>query len=129
MLEQTTDGNGSGGTERHATPPFTATLPDDAYLDPRECVEYLPAAYCKGLPHTNVTRPCMWRPRHDEGDKFLTEKIRVKSRDDYRHLLCYGTYHATIDTALETFMDAIRPETYSSEKEADSWGIFNATKI
>jgi hypothetical protein len=43
----------------------------------------------------------MWRPRHDEGDKFLTEERRITSRDEYRHLICYGTYHAAIDQAQE----------------------------
>jgi hypothetical protein len=68
----------------------------------------------------------MWRPRHDEGVKLLIEERRIISRDDYRHLFSYGIYHTTIDPGLETFMDAIRPETYSSQKEAR--GLFDATK-
>jgi hypothetical protein len=43
----------------------------------------------------------MWRPRHDEGDKFLIEERRITSRDEYRLLLCYGTYHSTIDRELK----------------------------
>jgi hypothetical protein len=70
----------------------------------------------------------MWRPRHDEGEKFISEECRITSRYEYRHILCYGTYHATTDPALETIMDAIRPETYSSQKEADASVQFDATR-
>jgi hypothetical protein len=59
--------------------------------------------YCEGLPLSRVTRPSMRRPRHDQGDKFLTEERRIMPLDEDRHQLCYGTYHATIDPALETF--------------------------
>jgi hypothetical protein len=109
-------------------PSFTAALPDDAYLDPREWVDDLPTADTKRLPPSNATRPSLWRPRHDKGDKSLTEERHITSRDEYRHMLWYGTYHATFDTALETFMDAIRQETYFSQEEADTWGLFDATK-
>jgi hypothetical protein len=81
-----------GGIEGNATPSFIAGLPDDAYLDPREWVEDMPTAYSEGLPPASVTRPSVWRPRHGEGDKFLTEERRITSRDEYRHLLCYGMY-------------------------------------
>jgi hypothetical protein len=52
----------------------------------------------------------------------------IISRDGYRHLLCYGTYHATIDPALKAIVNAIRPETYSSQKEVDAWGLVDTTR-
>jgi hypothetical protein len=83
--------NGSGGIEGNAIPSFPAALPDDAYLDPRKWVEDMPTAYSEGLPPPSVSRQSLWCPRHDEGDKFLTEQLRITSKDEYRHLLCYVT--------------------------------------
>jgi hypothetical protein len=92
-----------------------------------EWVEDLPTAYSEGC-------RCRASPAHACGDHatttaayFITPKQHMASRNKYIHLLCYGTFHATPDTALETFMDSIRLETYTSQKEADSWGLFDPT--
>jgi hypothetical protein len=78
------------------------------------------------LPPLIVIRPRLWRPRHDEGEKFLTEERRITYRDEYRHLVCYGTFHDAIYTALERITDSIRPKINSSHAEADTWGLFDA---
>jgi hypothetical protein len=101
---------------RSLPPPFL----DDAFIDPRDWVYDLPTAYADSLPPLTVTHPCLWRSRPDKGDKFLTEERRVTSRDEYRHLVCYGMLHATINTTLETIMDALRPKTFISQAEADT---------
>jgi hypothetical protein len=106
---------------------FFAALPDDALVEPRDWINDLPTAYYESLSPLNVTRPCLWRPRQDEGGKVLIQERRIASRDEYRHLVCYDTYHAAINTALETIMEAIRLKTYSSQAEADTWGLFDAT--
>jgi hypothetical protein len=60
---------------------------------------------------------------------FLTEKRRITSRHEYRHLVvCYGTVPAAIiDTTLETIMDALLPKTYSLPSESDTRDLFDAT--
>jgi hypothetical protein len=42
---------------------------------------------------------------------ILTEEKQISSRDEYRHLACYGVYYAAADTALETAMATIRSAT------------------
>jgi hypothetical protein len=65
------------------TPPsHVIALPDNTFLNPRDWIYDLHTAYCDSLPPLNVTRPCLWQPRHDESDKFLTEERRITSSDD-----------------------------------------------
>eukprot|EP00873_Tetraselmis_striata_P017313 jgi/Tetstr1/437577/TSEL_026249.t1 len=57
------------------------------------------------LPHYNARwrDPRLWRPRNDEADRYLIEANKTASRDEYRHLLCYGVYRAmAAKTALAT---------------------------
>jgi hypothetical protein len=35
--------------------------------------------------------------------------------------------HTTTHTTLETITDALRPKSYTSQAEADTWGLFDAT--
>jgi hypothetical protein len=70
----TNEGTGSGGID--------TDTPYDAYLDPRDWIDDLPTAYADSLPPIADTRPCLLRPRHDEGGKFLTEERRIPSRDE-----------------------------------------------
>eukprot|EP00873_Tetraselmis_striata_P016893 jgi/Tetstr1/437157/TSEL_025917.t1 len=52
------------------------------FIDPRDWEDLLPPS--------GATRPSLWRPRNDEADHFLTEANKTASRDEYRHMLCYG---------------------------------------
>eukprot|EP00873_Tetraselmis_striata_P038097 jgi/Tetstr1/458361/TSEL_044800.t1 len=44
----------------------------------------------------------LWRPRNDEADRYLTEANKTASRDEYRHMLCYGVYRAAANAAAKT---------------------------
>jgi hypothetical protein len=49
---------------------------------------------------------------------FLKEETRIFSRDEYRHLACYGVYFAAEDAALETTLATIRSTTATAAERA-----------
>jgi hypothetical protein len=60
---------------------------------------------------------------------FLTQERSITLHDKYQYHVYNGAFqHATIETALKNCMDAIHPETFFSQKRADSWDLFDATK-
>eukprot|EP00873_Tetraselmis_striata_P043227 jgi/Tetstr1/463491/TSEL_008382.t1 len=59
-------------------------------------------------PPSGATRPSLWRPRNDEADRYLTEANKTASRDEYRHLLCYGVYRAAANAAAKTALATLR---------------------
>eukprot|EP00873_Tetraselmis_striata_P029593 jgi/Tetstr1/449857/TSEL_036919.t1 len=56
----------------------------------------------------------LWRPRNDEADRYLTEANKTASRDEYRHMLCYGVYRAAANAAAKTAMAA--PDTPTQDR-------------
>jgi hypothetical protein len=62
----------------------------------------------------------MWRPRHDEADVFLTATGRISSRDEYRHLLCYGVFASAATAAHEIVVETIRSITATPYEKAHS---------
>jgi hypothetical protein len=69
----------------------------------------------------------MWNPRHDEADKVFTKTARISSRDEYRHLLCYGVFTAAANSALETAMEIIRAATSTPDETAYAYSLIDAT--
>jgi hypothetical protein len=88
----------------------SANLTKTAYIDPRDWIDLLPRAFNDILPHVKASIPGMWTPRHDETNRFLTKEKRISSRDEYRHLACYGVYFAAADAVLETAITATAAE-------------------
>jgi hypothetical protein len=56
-LEPTNASSGSVGIDTDTPVSFSAALPDDVYLDPRNWINDLPTAYEDSLPPLTVTRP------------------------------------------------------------------------
>eukprot|EP00873_Tetraselmis_striata_P012614 jgi/Tetstr1/432878/TSEL_022227.t1 len=42
------------------------------------------------MPRVGLTNPGLWNPRNDEWDRYLTGEKKHATRDEYRHLMCYG---------------------------------------
>eukprot|EP00873_Tetraselmis_striata_P018716 jgi/Tetstr1/438980/TSEL_027472.t1 len=42
----------------------------------------------------------MWNPRSDEWDRYFTGDKKHATRDEYRHMLCYGVFIASAHAAL-----------------------------
>jgi hypothetical protein len=57
---------------------------------------------------------------------FLTEEKQISSRDEYRHLACYGVYSAAADAELEPPMATIRSITATTTERAHAWDIHDA---
>jgi hypothetical protein len=114
-----------GSVDEYATHVY-ANSTEPAYIDPRDWIDLLPRAFNDILPSVNAYIPGRWTPRHDETDRFLTEEKRISSRDEYRHLACYGVYSAAADAALETVMATVRSTTATETERAHAWDITDA---
>jgi hypothetical protein len=68
----------------------------------------------------------MWNPRHDEADNCFTDNARISSRDEYRHLLCFGVFTAAANAALETAMETIRAITSTPDEPTYAYSIVGA---
>jgi hypothetical protein len=68
----------------------------------------------------------MRNPRHDEADEFLTCTARISSRDEYRHLLCYGGSTSAANEALEIAMETIRSVTSTPVEKACAYSLVDA---
>eukprot|EP00873_Tetraselmis_striata_P018682 jgi/Tetstr1/438946/TSEL_027441.t1 len=72
----------------------------------------IPATLADGL--EGLTNPGLWNPRNDEWDRYLTDEKKHATRDEYRHLLCYGVFitaaaHAALtDAAAEDRLTYLR---------------------
>jgi hypothetical protein len=107
-----------GTVDEYATL-VSANSTKPAYIDPRDWIDLLPRAFNDILlQHVIASILGMWTPRHDENDRFLTEEKRISSRDEYRHLACYGVYSAAADAALKTAMATVRSTTATATERA-----------
>jgi hypothetical protein len=68
----------------------------------------------------------MWNPRHDEVVKKIIEAAKISSRNEYRHLLCYGIFTHAANSALETAMDSICAVTYTPDQKAHAYSLIDA---
>eukprot|EP00873_Tetraselmis_striata_P013651 jgi/Tetstr1/433915/TSEL_023095.t1 len=68
----------------------------------------------------------LWRPRNDEADRYLTEANKTASRDEYRHLLCYGVYRAAANAAANTAMATLRAPDIPTQDRVDALDLLDA---
>eukprot|EP00873_Tetraselmis_striata_P046504 jgi/Tetstr1/466768/TSEL_011238.t1 len=87
-----------------------------AFIDPRDWIDYLPRAYAESMPPVGLTNPGLWNPRNDEEDRYLTNEKKHATRDDYRHMLCYGVFPAAAHPALT---DACKKALTGEERVAE----------
>jgi hypothetical protein len=114
-------------------PLFPPTTPADSttdpasvdFLDPRDWLDYLPVEYVDDLPPIGSTRPALWTPRNDPADAFFTSHNRLASRDEYRHLLCYGLYNEVALAALTSGLASLRQAT-PADADSTPWRLIEA---
>eukprot|EP00873_Tetraselmis_striata_P010737 jgi/Tetstr1/431001/TSEL_002019.t1 len=68
----------------------------------------------------------LWRPRNDEADRYLTEANKTASRDEYRHLLCYGVYRAAANAAAKTALATLRAPDIPTQDHVDALDLLAA---
>jgi hypothetical protein len=77
--EPTNVGSDSDGIDTDTPMSFSAPLPDEVYLDPRDWIGDLPTAYGDSSTPLTATRPCPWRPRHGEGNNLPRSDILLSA--------------------------------------------------
>eukprot|EP00873_Tetraselmis_striata_P001518 jgi/Tetstr1/421782/TSEL_012685.t1 len=77
-------------------------------------------------PPSSATHPSLWRPRNDEANRYLTEANKTASRDEYRHMLCYGVYRAAADAAAKTIMATLRAPDTPTQDRVDALDLLDA---
>jgi hypothetical protein len=106
------DRDAGGRREHDALSGDSKATPLGYIDDPREWTDFASRTFAECLPPSGTTVPFMWNPRHDEADKLFTNNARISSRDEYRHMLCYGEFTAAAaNSALETPLETIRAVT------------------
>eukprot|EP00873_Tetraselmis_striata_P021467 jgi/Tetstr1/441731/TSEL_029954.t1 len=100
------------------------------FIDPRDWEDLFPRAYGKTAPPPppplGATRPSLWRPRNDEADRYLVEASKTASRDEYRHLLCYGVYRAAANAAAKTALATLRALDTPTQDRVDAPDLLDA---
>eukprot|EP00873_Tetraselmis_striata_P013660 jgi/Tetstr1/433924/TSEL_023101.t1 len=64
--------------------------------------------------------------RSDEADRYLTEANKTASRDEYRHLLCYGVYRAAANAAAKTALATLRAPDTPTQDHVDALDLLDA---
>eukprot|EP00873_Tetraselmis_striata_P027241 jgi/Tetstr1/447505/TSEL_034886.t1 len=91
-----------------------------AFIDPRDWIDYRPRAYAESMPHVGLTNPGLWNPRNDAWDRYLTDEKKRATRDEYRHLLCYGVFTAAAHAALTDAVATLRAKNATARDTADA---------
>eukprot|EP00873_Tetraselmis_striata_P036044 jgi/Tetstr1/456308/TSEL_043064.t1 len=118
-----TPADGLEGDDEEDDPPpgFLAKSPcHAAFIDPRDWIDYLPRAYAESMPPLGLTNPGLWNPRNDEWDRYLTDEKKHATRDEYRHLLCYGVFTAAAHAALTDAVETLRVKNATARDTADA---------
>eukprot|EP00873_Tetraselmis_striata_P036662 jgi/Tetstr1/456926/TSEL_043596.t1 len=66
------------------------------------------------------TNPGLWNPRNDEWDRYLTDEKKHATRDEYRHLLCYGVFTASAHASLTDVVATLRAKNATARDTADA---------
>eukprot|EP00873_Tetraselmis_striata_P012995 jgi/Tetstr1/433259/TSEL_022547.t1 len=72
------------------------------------------------MPPVGLTNPGLWNPRNDEWDRYLTDEKKQATRDEYRHLLCYGVFTAAAHAALTDAVATLRANNATARDTADA---------
>eukprot|EP00873_Tetraselmis_striata_P001958 jgi/Tetstr1/422222/TSEL_013074.t1 len=72
------------------------------------------------MPLVGLTNPGLWNPRNDERDRYLTDEKKHATRDEYRHLLCYGVFTAAAHAALTDDVATLRAKNATARDTADA---------
>eukprot|EP00873_Tetraselmis_striata_P001327 jgi/Tetstr1/421591/TSEL_012535.t1 len=72
------------------------------------------------MPPVGLTNPGLWNPRNDEWDRYLTDEKKHATRDEYRHLLCYGVFTAAAHAALTAAVATLRANNATARDTADA---------
>eukprot|EP00873_Tetraselmis_striata_P008643 jgi/Tetstr1/428907/TSEL_018883.t1 len=72
------------------------------------------------MPPVGLTNPGLWNPRNDEWDRYLTDEKKHATRDEYRHLLCYGVFTAAAHAALTDAVATLRAKNATARDTADA---------
>eukprot|EP00873_Tetraselmis_striata_P018437 jgi/Tetstr1/438701/TSEL_027250.t1 len=125
-----TPADGLKGDDEEDDPPpgFPAkSLCHAAFIDPLDWIDYLPRAYAESMPHVGLTNPGLWNPRNDEWDRYLTDEKKHATRDEYRHLLCYGVFTAAAHAALTDAVATLRAKNATARDTADANDLLDST--
>eukprot|EP00873_Tetraselmis_striata_P011874 jgi/Tetstr1/432138/TSEL_021595.t1 len=68
--------------------------------------------------------PGLWNPRNDEWDCYLTDEKKHATRDEYRHLLCYGVFTASGHAVLRDAVATLPAENATARDTADADDLF-----
>eukprot|EP00873_Tetraselmis_striata_P004942 jgi/Tetstr1/425206/TSEL_015667.t1 len=82
---------------------------------PQKPISATPADGLEGL-----TNPGLWNPRNDEWDRYLADEKKHATRDEYRHLLCYGVFTAAAHAALTDAVATLRAKNATAHDTADA---------
>eukprot|EP00873_Tetraselmis_striata_P013845 jgi/Tetstr1/434109/TSEL_023253.t1 len=73
------------------------------------------------------TTPGLWKPRYDEWDRYLTDEKKHATRDEHRHLLCYGVFTAFAHAALTDVMTTLlRAQNATARETADANNLLDS---
>eukprot|EP00873_Tetraselmis_striata_P041649 jgi/Tetstr1/461913/TSEL_006991.t1 len=72
------------------------------------------------MPLVGLTNPGLWNPRNDERDRYLTDEKKHVTRDEYRHVLCYGVFTAAAHAALTDAVATLRAKNATARDTADA---------
>eukprot|EP00873_Tetraselmis_striata_P018673 jgi/Tetstr1/438937/TSEL_002954.t1 len=118
----TTLADGLEGDDEEDDPPpgFPAKSRDHAaFINPHDWIDYLPRAYAESMPHVGLTNPGLWNLRNDEWDRYLTDEKKHATRNEYRHMLCYGVFTAATHAALTDALATLRAKNATARDTAD----------
>eukprot|EP00873_Tetraselmis_striata_P046593 jgi/Tetstr1/466857/TSEL_011314.t1 len=111
-----------GDDEEDDPPPgFPTKSPDHAALiDPHDWIDYVPRAFAESMPPVALANPGLWNPRNYEWDRYLTDEKKHATRDEYRHLMCYGVFTAAAHAVLTDAVATLRAKNATARDTADA---------
>eukprot|EP00873_Tetraselmis_striata_P046304 jgi/Tetstr1/466568/TSEL_011070.t1 len=62
----------------------------------------------------------LWNPRNDEWDRYLIDEKKNATRDEYRHMLCYGVFTAAAHAAITYVVATLRAKNATARDTADA---------
>eukprot|EP00873_Tetraselmis_striata_P012338 jgi/Tetstr1/432602/TSEL_021972.t1 len=72
------------------------------------------------MPPVGLANPGLWNPRNDDWDRYLIDEKKHATRDEYRHLLCYGVFTAAAHAAPTDAVATLRANNATARDTADA---------